>query len=60
MALNKKDILLLEEINNNPCSIKYFADKYHVSERNIRYTKYLFEKNITIKNIENFLKFYIY
>lgn len=112
MALNKKDILLLEEINNNPCSIKYFADKYHVSERNIRYsvdninfylkkenikdieiklgnlefhtekiildkfienlnmntyafsseeresyilTEYLFEKNITIKDIENFL-----
>lgn len=112
MALNKKDILLLEEINNNPCSIKYFADKYKVSERNVRYsvdninfylkkenigeveiklgnlefsteknildrfiknlnmntyafsseeresyilTKYLFKKNITIKDIENFL-----
>lgn len=112
MALNKKDILLLEEINNNPCSIKYFADKYKVSERNVRYsvdninfylkkenideveiklgnlefsteknildkfiknlnmntyafsseeresyilTEYLFKKNITIKDIENFL-----
>lgn len=55
MALNKKDILLLEEINNNPCSIKYFADKYHVSERNIRYSVdninfYLKKENI--KDIE--------
>lgn len=112
MGLNRKDIDLLEEINEKVLPIKYFADKYSVSERNIRYgieninfylkkedfdeieikkgnlvfsadkeklnsfvknldmityvfsqeeresyilTKYLFEENVTLKEIETFL-----
>lgn len=113
MALNRKEIYLLEEVNGGNSPIKYFAEKYSVSERNIRYsvdninfylkreklkeieikkaslelylkkeeldkfienldmttyifsqeeresyilTKYLFEENTTIKEIEDFLK----
>lgn len=38
MALNRKDIYLLEELNGKNFPIKYFAEKYSVSERNIRYS----------------------
>lgn len=38
MALNRKDIYLLEEINGKNFPIKYFAEKYSVSERNVRYS----------------------
>lgn len=38
MSLNKRDIKLLEEINNNISPISYLAEKYSVSERNIRYS----------------------
>ncbi len=47
MGLNRKDIYLLEEINQTAGSIKYFADEYSVSERNIRYS---------IDNINFYLK----
>lgn len=38
MALNRKDICILEKINGKNFPIKYFAEKYSVSERNIRYS----------------------
>ena len=38
MALNRKDIYILEEINERNFPIKYFAEKYSMSERNIRYS----------------------
>ncbi len=38
MGLNRKDIDLLEEINGKILPLKYFAEKYSVSERNIRYS----------------------
>lgn len=38
MGLNRKDIYLLEEISETIFPIKYFAEEYSVSERNIRYS----------------------
>lgn len=38
MALNRKEIYILEEISRGNFPIKYFAEKYSVSERNIRYS----------------------
>ncbi|MHD0316558.1 PTS sugar transporter subunit IIA [uncultured Fusobacterium sp.] len=47
MSLNRKDIKLLEKINNNIFPISSLAEKYNVSERNIRYS---------IENINFYLK----
>ena len=38
MSLNRRDIKLLEKINNNIFPISSLAEKYSVSERNIRYS----------------------
>lgn len=38
MSLNRRDIKLLEEINNNIFPMSSLAEKYSVSERNIRYS----------------------
>lgn len=38
MGVNIKDIHLLEEVSTAALPIKYFAEKYEVSERNIRYS----------------------
>lgn len=51
MGLNRKDIYLLEEISEAVFPIKYFAEEYSVSERNIRYSIdninfYLNKKNL--------------
>lgn len=47
MSLNRKDIKLLEKINNNIFPISSLAEKYNVSERNIRYS---------VENINFYLK----
>lgn len=47
MSLNRRDMKLLEEINNNVSPISSLAEKYSVSERNIRYS---------IDNINFYLK----
>lgn len=47
MSLNRRDIKLLEKINNNIFPISSLAEKYDVSERNIRYS---------IENINFYLK----
>lgn len=58
MSINKKDFDILEELILNPSlSISYFANKYNVSDRNIRYTVenlnfYLNKENFPIINIK--------
>lgn len=39
MSLNRKELSILEELNKSiKISLTYFAEKYNVSERNIRYS----------------------
>lgn len=47
MAINRRDIKILKEINKNIFPIKVLAEKYEISERNVRYS---------IDNINFYLK----